>query len=137
MSSLKAVVTAFLPEGSKPELQSLQAAAKIQALVKADVPLVSWDFFDGLVKELYADHASTPLADLEIMPKSLAPAEHAYVVLVLASTDTQSAFGVWGGDKPAAQPPGAPEVEQARAAVANAQLQADRRSVCFVARRMP
>jgi hypothetical protein len=122
-AALKAVVAAFLPEGSKPELQMLQAAAKIQALVKADVPLVSWDYFDGLVKELYADYASTPLADLKITPKSLAPAEHAYVVLVLASTD--AAFEAWGDGKPAAQPSGTPEEEQARAAVANAQLHAD------------
>ena len=120
-AALKAVVAAFLPEGSKPELQSLQAAAKIQALVKADVPLVSWDYFDGLVKELYVDHAL--LSELRVTPKSLAPAEHAYVALVLASTD--AAFEAWGDDKPAAQPSVTPEAEQAKAAVAQAQLQAD------------
>ena len=122
-AALKAVVAAFLPDGSKPDFQMLHAAAKIQALIKADVPLVSWDYFDGLVNELYADHASTPLASLIITPKSLAPAEHAYVSLVLASTD--AAFEALGDDKPAAQPSGTPEAEQARAAVAQAQLQAD------------
>ena len=122
-AALKAVVAAFLPDGSKPDFQMLHAAAKIQALIKADVPLVSWDYFDGLVNELYADHASTPLASLIITPKSLAPAEHAYVSLVLASTD--AAFDSLGDDKPAAQPSGTPEAEQARAAVAQAQLQAD------------
>jgi len=122
-AALKAVVAAFLPDGSKPDFQTLPAAAKIQALVKADVPLVSWDYFDGLVNELYADHASTPLASLNITPKSLAPAEHAYISLVLASTD--AAFDSLGDDKPAAQLSATPEAEQARAAVAQAQLQAD------------
>jgi hypothetical protein len=121
-AAIKAVVAAFLRDGAKPDYQGMPVAAKIAHLVKANVPLVSWDYFDGLVKELYADHASCPLEAIKIIPRSLAPAENAYIKVVLASSDV--AFDAWGDDRPV-QPVETPGAVRAREAAIQAILLAD------------
>ena len=120
-AAIKAVAAAFLPRGSSPTFLQSSHADKIAALVEANVPLLSWTYFDGLIREFYDDHgrAADPSVKLVVVARSLAPAEEAYVRIVLATPD--DVFDAWGsmpmasrGD-PQVQEVVTPEVLQARA----------------------
>ena len=84
--SMTALCAAFLPDNST-KFRGLAFRDKVAALEARNVPLISWDYFDGLVSEAYsADPSDVPVIPT---PSSLARAEHAYVNVILKPSDEE------------------------------------------------
>ena len=106
--SLNALCAAFLADNT-PKFRGLSFKDKVAALEAKNVPLISWDYFDGLISEAYsADPSDKPVIPT---PVSLARAEHAYINAILKPTDEEFDAAFPDGVK-IAQPvpqPGPPE----------------------------
>ena len=84
--SLTALCAAFLPDNSA-KFRGSSFKDKVAALEARYVPLISWDYFDGLISEAYsADPSNDPIIPT---PISLARAEHAYVNVILKPSDEE------------------------------------------------